>query len=168
MFKKRSFISFLLVLGVIGLILPSVSAQKPGTLTGTVYWEDVKTPVVGAVVKLRSLQTGREYAGAPSDKDGIQTIIGIPEGRYILGVSTDRGDFNFNYEVGIKADESAKLSLALKTDETLAALEKNTGFFEKASGIALTGGGGGTAVLTSKDDKDDKKPPKPPKSPKKK
>jgi hypothetical protein len=91
-------------------------AQAPlrgGTLTGQVFGADMKTPVVNATVKLRNLNTQKEYS-SPTDKVGMFTITGIDEGWYTLGVSSILGDYNLNYGVYIKAGEKAKLNLAMK------------------------------------------------------
>jgi hypothetical protein len=154
MFKKNIFRSKLLLSGLLAgflmLLLPlEVLSQGTGALTGIIYWEDVKTPVENALVKIRNLQTGKEYQSPPSDKNGLYLLKDIPEGRYILGVTTSKGDFNFNFEVFIKAGETARLSLALKAEESLVVLERagKKGFFAKPAGIALMVGGAGLVAL---------------------
>jgi hypothetical protein len=150
MLKNKTFRSRLLVSGIVAAFLTIIIpieglSQTAGTgaLTGTIYWDDAKTPVENAVVKLRNYQTGKELLSPPSDKNGLYMVQDIPQGRYLLGVSTSRGDYNFNFEVFIKAKETAKLNLALKTTESLVVLEKTKGkaFFAKPCGIALAVGG---------------------------
>ncbi len=150
MLKHKTFRSRLLVLGMaaalLAIIIPIEGLSQTagtGALTGTIYWDDVKTPVENAVVKLRNIQTGKELPSPPSNNKGLYLVKDIPEGRYLIGVATSRGDYNFNFEVFIKANETAKLSLALKTAESLVVLEKakEKGFFAKPAGIALAVGG---------------------------
>jgi len=150
MLKQKTFMSRFLVSGLTAALLMIIIpieglSQTAGTggLTGTIYWDDVKTPAENAVLKLRNIQTGKELQSPPSNNKGLYLVKDIPEGRYIIGVSTNRGDYNFNFEVFIKANEIAKLNLALKTMESLVVLEKakGKGFFAEPAGIALAVGG---------------------------
>ncbi len=86
---------------------------KGGTLTGQLTGADMKTPVVNATIKIRNLNTQKEFS-SPTDKTGMFRITGVEEGWYTLGVSSILGDYNLNYGVYIKAGETAKLSLAMK------------------------------------------------------
>jgi len=125
MFNRSAFRSRTLAGSVIGAVLllitpfPELALAKTaapeasGSLVGFVYAEDSKTPVANAVVKIRDLRTAREYASLPTDADGMYKITGITEGRYVLGVTTPAGDFNFNYLMGLKGKEIAKLSVSL-------------------------------------------------------
>ena len=56
---------------------------------------------------------GQEFSSAPTDATGLFKLPGLPEGRYVLGVSALGEDFNFEFQVFIKAREMGKLSLAL-------------------------------------------------------
>jgi uncharacterized membrane protein len=84
-----------------------------GTLVGFVYGQDLKTPVVGAVVKVRNIANQKEFASGTTDANGMYKIDGVDEGRYILGVTATQGDFNFDYVMLLKGGEMAKLSVAL-------------------------------------------------------
>ncbi len=84
-----------------------------GVLVGFVYAQDLKTPVVGAVVKVRNIANQKEYASGTTDANGMYKIDGVDEGRYILGVTAPKGDFNFDYVMLLKGGEMAKLSVAL-------------------------------------------------------
>lgn len=153
MLKHKTFRSRLLVSGIVVAFLTIIipieglgQTAGTGALTGTIYWDDAKTPVENAVVKMRNFQTGKELLSPPSNKNGLYSVKDIPEGRYIIGVSTSRGDYNFLFEVFIKANETAKLYLALKTTESMVVLKKAEGkgflaFFGKPAGIALAVGG---------------------------
>ena len=120
MLKNNVFQSKILVLGLLGafalLILPKdgLAQAGSGSMTGFIFGSDLRTPVANAVVKLRNVKNGRDYQSGPSDENGLYSLKNLPEGRYILGVSSTKGDFNFDYELQIKADAIAKLALALK------------------------------------------------------
>jgi hypothetical protein len=121
MLKSGIFRSRALALGVLAafaLLLTPVGsfAQAPpkgGTLTGQVFGADMKTPVVNATVKIRNLNSQKEYS-SPTDKTGMYKITGVDEGWYTLGVSSILGDYNLSYGVYIKAGEQAKLNLSMK------------------------------------------------------
>ncbi len=100
-------------------------------------------PVEKAVVKLRNVETGKEYFSAPTDENGVYRIQNVEEGRYTLGVTSAIGDFNFGYEVMIMAGEVGKLSLMLarETEEAVA-----VPFFKKPAGIAVIVAASGLAI----------------------
>ncbi|MGB9835400.1 MAG: hypothetical protein ACPLRX_01515 [Candidatus Saccharicenans sp.] len=135
-------VSFTLIM----LPLESVAKSNPnyGSLVGFIYGSDMKTPVKDAVVKLRSLDDGKEYASTPTDANGAYKIDQVKEGKYILGVSTPEGNYNFEYAMAIKGGEMGKLSLALKSGEasTLTQEEptpekEKIPFFKTPAGIAV-------------------------------
>jgi len=125
MLKQDVFRSRFLAVGVLAafalLVTPvaefaQVKAALPasnGTLVGFIYEKDMRTPVPNAVVKLRNVAKAEEYESTPTDATGMYKIVGIEEGRYILGVSAAKRDFNFDYALVLKGTEVAKLSLAL-------------------------------------------------------
>ena len=146
MFKSKIFRSKALTIGVVAfllsLILPFESlAQQVGALEGIVYQEDMKTPVENAVVKIKNIQTNKEFQSGPTDKKGAYKIAGIAEGRYVLGVSTKAGDYNFDFEVFVKGGDTARLDIALKKGlipAVVASLEKKPlAFFTTPIGIAV-------------------------------
>jgi len=120
MLTKKIFGSRFLVYAIIGsfslLFFPyeALSSAQTGTLTGIIFAEDMKTPIEKAVVLVRNVKTKIEFRSNPTDKSGSYVIKNLDEGLYILGVIAPIGDFNFGYQVQIKANEIAKLSLALK------------------------------------------------------
>lgn len=97
-------------------LLLSQSVGK-GNLVGFIYGEDGITPEEGAVVKARNISTGSDYESKKSDKQGLFMLEGIDEGLYVVGISSKEGDFNVQNLIGIKADETAKVSLALKPQQ---------------------------------------------------
>lgn len=111
---------FFLVFSIIIFYFPhELKAQNTGkgNLIGFVYEKDGTTPVEGAVVKLKNVSTGTVYKSSNSDKLGILKTEGIEEGLYIVGISTKEGDFNGVNLIGIKNDETAKVSFALKPSQ---------------------------------------------------
>jgi len=143
------------------LVMPvQIFAQAAtGKMVGFVYEEVLGKPVQNAVVKIRNIETGSEYQSRATDTKGYYEMAGIPEGRYILGVSVDGDDYNFEFEIYIKADETAQLSLALKHGASaVVGVKKEKGFFATPFGIALLAllGAGATigtvAVITGGDD----------------
>jgi hypothetical protein len=107
-----------------------------GSLVGFVYAQDLKTPVVGAVVKVRNIANQKEFASGTTDANGMYKIDGVDEGRYILGVTATQGDFNFDYVMLLKGGEMAKLSVALAPGgQTTGADAPKKSFFKSPIGI---------------------------------
>ena len=127
--------------------------QDKGSLTGFIYAQDLKTPVAGAVVKIRNIEDGRELASAPTGADGLYTIAGVPPGRYMLGVTSGEGDFNFDYAVSVKAGELGKLTVSLTAEAKARRVQdvsvKKKGFFNSFAGRAalITAAGVGLYFL---------------------
>jgi len=125
----------------VGLTAKSLApAGESGSLAGFVYAKDVKTPIAGAVVKLRNTADMKELASSPTDANGMYSIPGIPEGRYIVGVTSAQADFNFDYALYVKAGELGKLSVALTPgagQEAGEASVKKKGFFRSVAGRVL-------------------------------
>ena len=125
MFMNNVFRSKVLIVGLVAafmlLVAPvrefaqskAPAAGAGGSLVGFIYAKDMKTPVANAVVKIRDVSNPKEFASQPTDVNGMYKITGLPEGRYILGVTTAAGNFNFDYALILKANEMAKLSVAL-------------------------------------------------------
>ncbi len=148
MFKevKSKTAAVLLTFSLIILYFPhSLGAQKPGkgSLIGFVFEKDGTKPVEGAVVKLKNVSTGTVYESSKSDKLGVLKTEGIEEGLYIAGISTQAGDFNVVNLIGVKANETAKVSFALtpQEEEGEKSRKKKPGglakFFLSPVGIAL-------------------------------
>jgi hypothetical protein len=121
MFKflgKRTLIYGVLACTLIFFTQPLVFAasQGKGNLVGFVYGEDGTTPVEGAVVKLKNLETGTVFESGTSDATGAFSMSGIDQGMYIFGVSSPKGDFNAEEVLGIAGNETAKLAVALNVD----------------------------------------------------
>jgi len=115
-----------------------------GALSGYIYNEDMRTPVRNAVVKLRNVASQKEYESEPTDLEGMYRIPGIEEGRYVMGVMSVQGDYNFHYSILIKSDALAKLSVSMKPGAPPVRIEQgSTGkekkgigdFFKSPAGI---------------------------------
>jgi hypothetical protein len=148
MFVNSIFRSRVLAMGVLAafvlLVAPvrefaqSKAPAAGGSLVGFIYDKDMKTPVPNAVVKLRNLTKAGAYESAPTDANGMYKITGIAEGRYILGVTGARGDFNFDYALALKGSEVAKLSVALQEGgQTTGTDAKKKSFFTSPAGIVV-------------------------------
>lgn len=95
-----------------------------GNLMGYIYAQDGNTPVAGAVVKFKNVTTEKFYESARSDSNGQFVIEGIERGVYLYGVLTSEGDYDSEGLVGLrlKANETAKMSIALRPYSSPAAL----------------------------------------------
>jgi len=153
---------FLLILPLPGAAQAQTATYaRQGTLQGTVHSEGMRTRVANAIVKIRNLNTQKEYTSQPTDAKGSFKILMIEEGWYTMGVSTPAGDFNLNYGIYIKAGETAKLSVEMLPGGMLEGKGGNggsgkKGFFATPGGIlvivALAGGAGfGIYELTKKE-----------------
>ena len=152
--KHRGLV-YLALAAFVTLILPVgqfARAAEPGTgaLAGFIYAKDMKTPVAGAVVKLRNLGDMKELAGPATDENGMFTITNIPAGRYILGVTSGKDNFNFDYSMHIKAGELGKISMALAPvkagQEEPAPTPTKKPFFQTWAGRAVLIAAAGLAV----------------------
>lgn len=118
-----------------------VRTTNSGSLSGFVFAKNARTPVSGAIVRIRNVGDMKELASQPTDANGMYTIAGIPEGRYLLGVSSDRENFNFDYALYVKSGELGKLSVALIAggggQESGEASVKKKGFFNSVAGRIL-------------------------------
>ena len=117
--KVRSkFVSIILVFSFIVFFSPHIVVGQntgSGNLLGFVYNTDGTTPLAGAVLMLRNVSTGAVYESSISDTVGVVRVEGLEEGLYIVGVTTDQGNYNLEDLVGIRSASTAKVSLALKS-----------------------------------------------------
>jgi hypothetical protein len=150
MLINKLFQSRLLVSGVLAAFLLLVTPVAPfaqgkapvpaagGSLVGFIYAKDMTTPVANAVVKLRNVANAAEYVSQPTDANGMYKISGLKEGRYIMGVTAAKGDFNFDYGLLLKGNEMAKLSVALQEGgQTTGPDAKKKSFFASPAGIVV-------------------------------
>ena len=146
--SKSRWLAYGVLAAFVLLIMPigeyaraQATGAQGGSLAGFIYGKDMKTPVAGAVVKIRNVGDEKEFASPPTDANGMYKILAIPDGRYILGVTSAQGDFDCDYALHVKSGELGKLSLALApgaaaqtTDESAA---KKKGFFKSVAGRAI-------------------------------
>ncbi len=134
--------------------------DQGGSLAGFIYGKDMKTPVAGAVVKIRNVADKKELTSQPTDANGMYTIPGIPEGRYLLGVTAVEGNFDFDYALFVKGSDVGKLSVALAPgagapQASGEAATKKAGFFNTVAGrvllITVVGVGVYLAFFTEKE-----------------
>jgi len=95
----------------------SEAAASTGNLIGFIYGQDAATPVAGAVITLKSIATGSSFESAPTDSQGIFRMTALAAGVYAMGVTSPAGGFNASSMVGIKTNETAKVSVALQPYE---------------------------------------------------
>jgi hypothetical protein len=134
-FVLAAFSAFVLPVGLAAEA--PASAPGSGTLSGFIFAKDMRSPVEGAVVKIRNVADAKEMESLPTDANGIYTIKDIPEGRYILGVSSAKVDFNLDYTLFVKAGELGKLSVSLVPgggQEAGSTTPKKKGFFNTLAG----------------------------------
>jgi uncharacterized surface anchored protein len=172
MLTGNVFRSRLLVVGVVAafvlLVTPvaefaQAKAGAPvsnGSLVGFIYDKDMKTPVPNAVVKLRNVAKATEYESMPTDVNGMYKITGIEDGRYILGVTAAKRDYNFDYALVLKGSEMAKLTVALNAGgQTTGKDAKKKSFFTSPAGIVviiLVVGAGIFALVSGKEESPNK------------
>ncbi len=143
LFRSRALVvvvlaSFGLLVAPVGQFAAPRGPASSGSLVGFVYGSDMKTPVTNAVVKLRNVADSKEYVSPPTDANGMYKVTGLADGRYILGVTTAKGDFNFDYVMKVKGGEMAKLSVALAPGgQTTGTDAGKKSFFVSPAGIVL-------------------------------
>jgi hypothetical protein len=88
-------------------------APAKGNLLGFVYGQDGTTPFAGAVVVVKNISTGKMYESVASDNLGVFKVQGLETGLYALGVTSSKGSFNSTDLVGVAANETSKVAIAL-------------------------------------------------------
>lgn len=159
MFKaiRLKSVSFILIFSFILFYSPNLlpgqteQTKGKGDLIGKVYAKDGTTALEGAIVKIKSVASGFVYE-SKTDKLGTFIIKGIEEGLYSIGIITKEGSFNIESLIGIKANEIAKVTFALKpyikgelkraevkakVIEKMKAASKIATFFSSPIGIAI-------------------------------
>ncbi len=149
-FSHSKSVSVLLIFSFLMFYSPHLMNGKAGgkgNLVGFVYDKDGTTPLEGAIVKLKNVSTSSIYESSKADKLGVFKIEGIDEGLYVVGISSKEGDFNVENFIGIKANETAKVTFALKPqakDEKANMPKMKEGsflskFFTSPLGLAVVG-----------------------------
>jgi len=94
---------------------PLLRPQAPGKgqLVGFLFDRDGSTPVAGAVVVAKNLTTGIVFESPKTDSLGVFKFAALDAGIYALGVTSALGSYNSLDFIGIRPDETAKVSIAL-------------------------------------------------------
>ena len=133
----KKLLAVVLIGAIVLLVAPvpvvTAAPRGSGALAGHIFKEDMRTPVRNAVVKLRNIETQKEYESEPTDPEGLYRIPGIEEGRYVMGVLGPGGSYNFHYSLMIKADALAKLSVAMKPGGEPVMLQQGSAYNKKAT-----------------------------------
>jgi len=132
-------------------------ALGKGNLIGFVYDKDGTTPLEGAIVKLKNVSTSSIYESSKADKLGVFKIEGIDEGLYVVGISSKEGSFNVENFIGIKANETAKVSFSLEPQArgekaNMPKMKKGNflaKFFTSPIGLAVIGAGSVAIVYST-------------------
>jgi hypothetical protein len=113
---RSKYISLFLVFSFILFYSPlhlAAADVETGNLIGTVYEPDRTTPLEGAVLMLRNVSTGAVYESSESNSLGTVRIEGVERGLYITGIDLGDEHYNLNNLIGIRANKTAKVSVAL-------------------------------------------------------
>ena len=132
--NAHRFIASSLIAALVVVTSPVFAAPAPATLTGTVYANDVVTPLVGATVIVTDVN-GVKLASQPTAADGTFTIAAVAPGRTVLALETKDGSFAVATPVNLAPGETRGVYLALK-----AASETPEEKKRRRGGAAWTGG----------------------------
>jgi hypothetical protein len=102
-----------LIVALVLVTSPAFSAPAPATLTGTVYADDVVTPLVGATVVVTDVN-GVKLSSQPTAADGTFTVAAVAPGRTALALETKEGSFAVATPVTLAPGETRGVYLAMK------------------------------------------------------
>jgi len=117
---KAKVLSVGLILAVLFFYAPHVLKAQvagKGNLIGFVYGQDGTTPVAGAVVMVKNISNGKIFESSKSDNLGVFRVQGLDTGLYALGVMAIAGDYNSGELVGVAANETSKIAIAISPYE---------------------------------------------------
>ena len=116
-----------LILALVMATAPAFATPAPATLTGTVYANDVVTPLAGAVVVVTDVN-GAKISSKPTGANGAFTVVAVPPGRTALTLETKEGSFAVATPVTLAPGETRGVQLALKASgDTKKEKEKRAG-----------------------------------------
>jgi hypothetical protein len=122
-----------LIVALVVVTAPAFAAPAPATLTGTVYADDVVTPLAGATVVVTDVN-GVKLASQPTGADGAFTVAAVTPGRSALALETKEGSFAVATPVNLAPGETRGVHLALKANADSKEKKK------KGGGAYWTGG----------------------------
>ncbi|MYB01575.1 TonB-dependent receptor [Candidatus Poribacteria bacterium] len=94
------------------LIVPAVAFAQTGTIEGTIYNNDTKTPLAGAEVQI--LQTDERQK---TDENGKFVFSAVPEGTYTLVTRVPETELLQRTSVVVVAGESQKTEIYVATEQ---------------------------------------------------
>jgi len=170
-YKKTRFVVFLLFPALLLFFCPCLvmGASGGGSLVGFVYAADRTTPIPGAVLKLRNVESGKVVESGPADEDGILSMSDVTPGLYVAGITSEEKDFNFEHLIGIRSGVTGKVAFALVEKKAEDRKEEKAvqdedddddkgggilGFFTSPLGLALLGAatvGTAVAIVTAEE-----------------
>jgi hypothetical protein len=109
----RSLVALCLAAAVVVASAPAWAAPAPAALTGTVYANDVTTPLAGATVVVTDAK-GVKLASRPTGADGAFLVADLAPGRVNLALETKDGAFAVGTPVTLAPGETRGVHLALK------------------------------------------------------
>jgi len=124
-----------LIVALVLVTSPAFSAPAPATLTGTVYADDVVTPLVGATVVVTDVN-GVKLASQPTAADGTFTVAAVAPGQTSLALETKNGSFAVATPVTLAPGETKGVYLAMKAASQTTDDKKK----KKKGGAYMTGG----------------------------
>jgi len=124
-----------LIVALVVATSPAFAAPAPATLTGTVYADDVVTPLAGATVIVTDVN-GVKLASQPTGADGAFTVGAVAPGRSALGIETKDGSFALATPVTLAPGETRGVYLALKANSNSTEEKKK----KKKGGAYWSGG----------------------------
>lgn len=102
-----------LVVALVTLYAPAFAAPGTATLTGTVFGDNVSTPLTGAKVIVTDAN-GVKLASQPTSATGAFTVAGVAPGRQSLAIETNDGSFAIATPITLAPGETRGVHLALK------------------------------------------------------
>ena len=132
-FSLRRIVASSLIPVLAAATAPAFAAPAPATLTGTVYADDVSTPLAGATVIVTDAQ-GVKTSSQPTRADGVFTIADVAPGRTELALSTTQGSFAVATPVTLAPGQTRGVHLALRASGDPEEKKKKKG------GASWTGG----------------------------
>ncbi len=100
---------------ILALASPVGQAQESakGNLAGFIFGPDGSTPVPGAIVIVKNLNTGAVTESRATDAKGLFSLPGLQAGLYALGVRSSKGSYNSQDFFGVTAQQTSRISIAL-------------------------------------------------------
>jgi hypothetical protein len=128
-----------LVVALVTLYAPAFAAPGTATLTGTVFGENVSSPLTGATVVVTDAN-GVKLASQPTSVTGAFTVAGVAPGRQSLAIETNDGSFAIATPITLAPGETRGVHLALKaaaSDEKEKKKKKPAGYWTSGAKAAM-------------------------------